>query len=232
MTRTALVTGANRGIGLEICRQLAARGFRVLLTSRDVAKGRAAAAGLAQDGLSVDVHPLDVSDAASISHLRDVILRDYGRLDVLVNNAAIYPDEGVRLLDVSPQIVRDTLETNTLGPLLTSQAFIPLMLRHGYGRVVNISSEMGQLEGMGGQTGAYRVSKTALNAVTVVMAAETQGTNVKINCMCPGWVRTDMGGHHADLSVAEGADTAIWLATLPDDGPSGGFFQKRQRIAW
>jgi len=232
MNRIALVTGANRGVGLEVCRQIALLGMEVILASRDAEKGRAAAAQLAANGVRVEPMQLDVRDEASIARLHADILSRYGRLDVLVNNAAVMPDSGIRLLDIPPDMMRGSWDTNTFGPLRLCQTFIPLMLQHNYGRVINVSSQKGQMESMAGGSGAYRVSKAALNAVTAVLAAEVQGTNVKVNSMSPGWVRTDMGGPNATGSVEEGADTVIWLATLPDDGPSGGFFKKRQRLAW
>jgi NAD(P)-dependent dehydrogenase (short-subunit alcohol dehydrogenase family) len=231
--RVALVTGANRGIGLEIARQLAAAELRVLLGCRDPGKSEAAVAQLAREGLAVSALALDVSDPAGIGRARSVIEQEFGRLDVLVNNAGILIDpKGVSLQLLDAEILRATLETNLIGAMRTTQALLPLMLRGGYGRIVNLSSGLGQLEQMQAGTPAYRISKTALNALTRILAAELAGTNVKINAMCPGWVRTDMGGAQAERSVEEGADTALWLATLADDGPSGGFFRDRAPIPW
>jgi NAD(P)-dependent dehydrogenase (short-subunit alcohol dehydrogenase family) len=232
MIHNVLVTGANRGIGLEVCRQLARQGMTVILTGRKAEAGQAAADQLRGDGLNVIFHVLDVSDPASVSRVRQFVADRFGRLDALINNAAIYPDEDVSVFDVTPDVVRHTFEINTVGPLLLCQAFVPMMRQHNYGRVVNVSSGSGQLNGMGGYTAAYRMSKAALNALTRIVASETAGHNIKVNSVCPGWVRTDMGGPRATRSVEQGADTIVWLATLPDDGPSGGFFRDRKPVEW
>jgi NAD(P)-dependent dehydrogenase (short-subunit alcohol dehydrogenase family) len=230
--KVSVVTGANRGIGLEIVRQLAREGVLVVLTSRDEAKGQAARERLGLEGLDVVYHQLDVTDPASVQHLRESLEQEYGRLDILVNNAGILLDNGVQVLDVDLDMVRETVETNVYGPLLLCQSLIPLMERNGHGRIVNVSSSMGQFSDMGSGNPAYRLSKTALNAVTVMVAAQVRGRNVLVNSMCPGWVRTDMGGSAAPRSVEQGADTALWLATLPDDGPTGGFFRDRKPASW
>ncbi len=236
-SEVAVITGANRGLGLETCRQLAERGYRVILTSRDADKGRAAVEHLRQQGLQVDFHVLDVTDLASIAQLARDIDQDYGRLDVLVNNAGVFLDsigsddstqDSVFHAELST--VRDSMETNVYGPLRLCQALIPLM--NGQGRIVNLSSGMGQLADMNGCCPGYRLSKTALNALTRIFADELKGTQVKVNSVCPGWVRTDMGGPGATRSVEQGAETIVWLATLPDDGPSGGFFRDMQPIPW
>lgn len=232
MTKIALVTGANRGIGFEACRQLAEQGLHVILTSRDAAKGEKAAQALRQEGLDLSYHPLEVADLDSVATLREFVLRQFGRLDVLVNNAGVYLDEGISVFDVPLEIMRLTQEINFYGPLYLCRAFVPLMRQHNYGRVVNVSSGSGSITEMEGRTGAYAISKVALNALTRIMAAEVRGYNIKINTMCPGWVSTDMGGPGAPVSPAEGADTITWLATLPDDGPSSGFFRNRRPVPW
>jgi NAD(P)-dependent dehydrogenase (short-subunit alcohol dehydrogenase family) len=232
MPKIALVTGANRGIGWEICKQLADLGVRVLLTSRDEERGRQALRELQDGKRDLSYCPLDVSAADSVLAARAFVEREFGTLHILINNAAIYPDEGVSVLDVGIDTVRETFDINFYGPLMMCQAFVPLMRKQNYGRVVNVSSDMGSLEEMEGYTAAYRMSKTALNALTRVLAAEVRRSNIKVNAMCPGWVRTEMGGANAEFSPAEGADTAIWLAMLPDDGPTNGFFQRRRPIAW
>ena len=231
--RIALVTGANRGLGFEITRQLARRGLKVLLASRTLTKGRAAAKLLAVEGLEVEPVRLDVTDPDQIKALaRDLRVR-LGGLDVLVNNAGVLLDpRSGRFLDSRQATYERTFATNVLGPLMLCQAMLPLMIERGYGRVVNLSSVLGQLDEMGSGTPAYRISKTALNALTRIVAADTRGTGVLVNSVCSGWVRTEMGGVEAPRTVAQGADTAIWLATLPGDGPSGGFFRDRKQIPW
>lgn len=229
--RIAIVTGGNRGIGLEICRGLARHGYHVILTSRDLKKGQQAADQLRGSG-QITTHQLDVASADSVESLKVFVLREFQRVDALVNNAAVYLDEGVSVLDVEMDTVRATFETNLYGPLRLCQAFVPMMRQRNYGRVVNISSQMGTISEMSGYTSAYRMSKAALNALTRIVASETREKNIKINSMCPGWVRTDMGGAGASRSPQQGADTAIWLATLPDDGPTNGYFRDRKPIAW
>jgi NAD(P)-dependent dehydrogenase (short-subunit alcohol dehydrogenase family) len=228
----ALVTGANRGIGFEICRQLTRRGIRVLLTARDEGKGQEASARLTRDGLDVQFRQLDVTDQGSVRGLVASVEAEFGRVDILVNNAGIYPDEGVSGLTIDLDTVRRTMEVNAYGPLRLCQALVPLMRRHRYGRIVNVSSALGSLTEMGGGTLAYRVSKVSLNAITRILADEVRGSGILINATCPGWVRTEMGGRHAPRSVEDGADTAIFLATLPDNGPTGGFFRDRKPIPW
>jgi NAD(P)-dependent dehydrogenase (short-subunit alcohol dehydrogenase family) len=236
----AVVTGGNRGIGFEICRQLARAGCRVILTAREPAKGRAAAKALAAEGLAVTVRALDVGDPASIRRFGRAIAKSPGRVDILVNNAGVYLDGGYDAsgnvpaagLTTSLATVEATLRTNLYGPMLMIQAVLPLMLRRRSGRIVNVSSGSGQLANMGGGELAYRMSKTALNALTRVFAAETRGRGVLVNACCPGWVKTDMGGPHARRGLEEGADTPVWLALLPNDGPTGGFFRDRAAIPW
>jgi NAD(P)-dependent dehydrogenase (short-subunit alcohol dehydrogenase family) len=232
--RVAVVTGANRGIGLEICRQLGRRqDVHVVLTARNETKGKAAAMQLRGEGVDVDFHELDVTSGKGITALANWLAATYERCDILVNNAGILADpRGSRFLDSRPATYRQTLDTNLFGPLLLFQALVPLMTSNRYGRIVNISSGQGQLSDMGAGTPAYRISKTALNALTRVLAAEFASSGILVNSMCPGWVRTDMGGPGAPRTVEQGADTAVWLATLPDDGPNGGFFRDRKPIAW
>jgi NAD(P)-dependent dehydrogenase (short-subunit alcohol dehydrogenase family) len=232
--RVAVVTGASRGIGLEICRQLGRRGgIRVYLTARNEAKGNAAAQTLRDEGIDVEFYPLDVTSEQSVKLFAGWLEGTCKRCDILVNNAGILADpRGSRFLDSRPATYRQTLETNVFGPLLLIQALVPLMKKNRYGRIVNISSAQGQLSDMGVGTPAYRISKAALNALTCVLAAELTGSGILVNSMCPGWVRTDMGGPGAPRTVQQGADTAIWLATLPDNGASGGFFRDRMPIPW
>ncbi len=230
--RTAIVTGANRGIGFETCRQLAGLGYRVVLTSRDVSQGMAAAERLLQQGSDVIYRPLDVTSHLHVMDLFHYVRRNFGGADVLVNNAAVYPDEGRAPLEVEVEVYRTTMDVNLYGPLRLCRAFMPLMLESGYGRVVNVSSGSGQISSMVADTPSYRLSKLALNGLTLMLADEVRGSNVLVNAVCPGWVRTEMGGPTAPRSVEQGADGVVWLATLPDDGPSGGFFRDRQPIEW
>lgn len=236
--RVALVTGGNRGIGKEIARQLALQGLHVLIGCRDADKGRSAALELGRAGATVHPEAVDVSSRSSIEALMARVKAKYGRLDVLVNNAGILLDRGISVLDVEEAAMRQTFETNFFGALHLMQAAIPLMKAHHYGRIVNVSSGLGAFEiyqgsfGLEGESAAYRISKTMLNALTCLAAHEVDSREIKINAVCPGRVRTDMGGEDAPLSAAEGADTAVWLATLDEEGPSGGFFRDRASIAW
>jgi NAD(P)-dependent dehydrogenase (short-subunit alcohol dehydrogenase family) len=231
--RIAVVTGGNKGIGFEICRQLARKGINVVLTARDRARGEKAASALQRGSLNVIFHPLEVTDADSIRALVESMRGTHGRCDILVNNAGILINGArVGVMQEPVEVVRQTFETNLYGPLQLMQALIPLMQKQRYGRIVNISSGLGQLEGMGDGYPAYRLSKTALNALTCMFADATRGSGILVNAACPGWVRTDMGGANAASSVEQGADTAVWLAALPDDGPTGGLFRDREAIAW
>ena len=232
--RVALVTGGNRGIGFEVCRQLARRGLRVILTARARAKADAAARTLrsADAGLEIVPEVLDVTDARSIAALAAALAARQEHVDVLVNNAAILVGESRGLLDTPVADLRATFDTNVCGVVAVSQAFVPQMIERRYGRVVNVSSEAGQLSSMGTYAPAYSISKAALNAVTRQLAAATRGSGVLVNSASPGWVRTDMGGALAPKSVEQGADTIVWLATLPAKGPTGKFFSERREIEW
>ena len=231
-SRVALVTGGNRGIGFEICRQLAGTGVEVVLGARDPAKAKDAAHRLAGEGISVTPKTLDVTSPESIKDVIAGIEGDQGRLDILVNNAGIFLDKDGRAETIDLDRVRLTMETNTYGPILLCQAAIPMMRRQGYGRIVNLASELGSLTDMGTLYPAYRMSKTALIAYTRVLANELNGTGILVNAMCPGWVKTEMGGPNAIREIEDSADTALWLATLPDDGPTGGFFKDREPLPW
>jgi NAD(P)-dependent dehydrogenase (short-subunit alcohol dehydrogenase family) len=227
--RVALVSGGNRGIGLEIVRQLAGRGITAILGSRDEESGRAAAEGLSGN---VVVRQLDVTDEGSVARLAASVEDEFGRLDILVNNAGISNDDGQRGMNADLDRVRDALEANLFGAWRLCEMAIPLMQRHGYGRIVNVSSGMGALEDMGGGSPGYRVSKTALNALTRILASELRGSGILVNSVCPGWVQTGMGSPRAPRPVEEGADTPVWAATLPKGGPTGGFFRDRRPIPW
>jgi NAD(P)-dependent dehydrogenase (short-subunit alcohol dehydrogenase family) len=232
MPRVALVTGANRGIGQEVTRQLARRGFTVALGSRSLAKGERAAEDLASEGLTVLPRQLDVSDDESVKRLAARVEEEHGSLDVLVNNAAILYDTWQRALGTDLDVVREALETNTFGALRMCETFAPLLRRSGRGRIVNVSSGAGSLATMGGGTPAYNVSKVALNALTRMLAAELRGTGILVNAVDPGWTATDMGGH-GGRSIEDGAAGVVWAATLPEGGPTtGGFFYDGQPEAW
>jgi NAD(P)-dependent dehydrogenase (short-subunit alcohol dehydrogenase family) len=226
-----VVTGGNRGIGFEICRQLAARGARVVLTARKPAAGTAAVKKLAAQKLAVGFHPLDVTDGSSIVALRDSLQDAYGHLDVLINNAGIIAKAEAPALKVELATIRETLETNALGPLHLAQTLMPLLKRGTSPRIVNMSSGMGALSDNDGGYAAYRISKTALNAATAILAAELRGT-IAVNSVCPGWVKTDMGGPHAERDVAAGADTAVWLALDAPAKLTGKFVRDRKVIPW
>lgn len=225
----ALVTGANRGLGLETCRQLAARGLRVLLGSRNLEAGADAARALGDANLQPV--QLDVTSDGDLAACRELIERDYGRLDVLVNNAAIHYDSSQSALSADLQIVREALETNLIGAWRVAQMAAVFMRRQRYGRIVNVSSEAGALHEMRAHAPAYRASKIALNGLTLMMADELRRSNVLVNSVCPGWVATDMGGR-GGRPVSDGAAGIVWAATLPDSGPTGGFFRDRRPIQW
>ncbi|MCP5419459.1 MAG: SDR family oxidoreductase [Gammaproteobacteria bacterium] len=235
----ALVTGANRGIGFETVRQLARRGMRVILTSRNSGKGEAAAEQLLGEGLDILFHVLDVTSESQIAALGEFVHSRCGRLDVLVNNAGIFLDHRTpddpnvgSVFHTSLTTLETSFRTNVYGPLSLAQEFVPLMKQQRYGRIVNVSSGMGQLTEMEGRWPGYRLSKAALNALTRVLAAEVGGHNILVNSICPGWVRTDMGGSEAERTPEQASETIVWAATLPDGGPSGGFFRDRQPIPW
>ena len=235
--RTALVTGANRGLGLETSRQLARLGLRVVVAARDADKAEAAAEMLRGEGLDVVSHQLDVANAESCARLGAL-----GPVDVLVNNAAVMAESDENplaagllsrsALDVAPDVLLAAFETNTLGAYRVTQVLAPEMRSRGYGRIVNVSSGLGQLNDMGAGFPAYRVSKAGLNALTRIFASEFRGHGVLVNSVCPGWVRTDMGGPQAQLGPEQGTETIVWAATLPDNGPTGSFFRNKQTIPW
>ena len=224
--RVALVTGANRGIGREVVRQLLDRGFRSILTARDERRGRATA-----DELGAEFLALDVSDDDSVDGCFREVDERYGRLDVLVNNAAINYDTWQRGVDADLAVVRETFETNLFGAWRCCRRAIPRMQRNGWGRIVNVSSEGGSLASMGGGTPAYSTSKAALNALTRVLAGELRGTGILVNAVCPGWIATDMGGP-GGRPVELGARRVVWAVLLDDDGPSGGFFRDGRTVPW
>ncbi|RWE72492.1 MAG: SDR family NAD(P)-dependent oxidoreductase [Mesorhizobium sp.] len=226
--KVALVTGGNRGIGLETARQLAELGFTVLIGVRDLAKGEAAARKL---GGKVEVIELDVAAPEAAVSAAAEVERRFGQLDVLVNNAAIHYDPSAQALQPDWTVIREAFETNVFGAWRVAAAFAPLLSASGHGRLVNVSSEGGSLASMGAGAPAYSTSKATLNALTRIVAAELRGSGVLVNAICPGWVATDMGGP-GGRPVAQGAAGIVWAATLPDDGPTGGFFRDGKRLPW
>src|SRR6187397_2258750 len=233
---TAFVTGANKGIGFEVARQLVREGFRVFLGARDQGAGKAAADKLNQESRRAGAEEIiflqiDISKAESIRRAAEEFSRKSDRLDTLVNNAGILLDDDKDVLTATPEIFETTLRTNTLGALLVSQAFVPFLKKSDAPRIVNVSSGGGQLaDGADGWAPAYCISKTALNGVTVQLAAALP--DFAVNSVCPGWVRTDMGGANATRSVAEGASGIVWLAAEAPQSETGKFWRDRKVIPW
>ena len=230
--RVAVITGSNRGMGLEAARQLIARGYRVALTGRNLDAVEEARRSLDHAAGHAISERLDVADRASIAAASRSIHQRWGRVDVLVNNAAVLLGENDEALAISLDEYRQTFEVNLFGVIETCRVFVPSMAERGYGRVVNVSSRAGQLSSMSTYAPAYSIAKAALNAFTRILAATYRGQGVLANVVDPGWVRTDMGGSAAPRSVHQGVETTVWLATLPDDGPTGGYFHDRRSIAW
>jgi NAD(P)-dependent dehydrogenase (short-subunit alcohol dehydrogenase family) len=229
--KTALVTGANKGIGYEVARQLAGKGFHVFVGARKRDAGRKAANEIAKAGGRATFLEIDVADNASVSVAAHEFSECADHLDVLVNNAGIIVDGDNEILEVSDDLFRKTLETNTLGPLRVTRAFAPLLAKSQTPRVINVSSGGGQLTGgADGWSPAYCISKTALNGVTSQLA--TALPKFAVNSVCPGWVRTDMGGQSATRSVEEGADTIVWLASDAPQKLTGKFLRDRKEIPW
>jgi len=228
----AVVTGGNRGIGLEICKELSKVGCRVVLTSRDEEHGKQAAAKLGADKKNIVYHKLDVTDSKDIETLRDWILKMYGRVDMLINNAGVYLDKGTSVFNVDEKIVKETLDVNFYGAFNICRALVPIMRQNGYGRIVNISSGYGAMSEMAGYHAAYRISKAALNALTLIMADELRDGDIKVNAVCPGWVNTDMGGRMAPVSAEKAAKDIVYVALMDEKGPTGSFFRRKKPIEW
>jgi len=231
--KIVLITGANRGIGLETARQLARRGVHVVVGARDEESGRRAAEAIqAEGGGQATFLALDVSSSESI---RAAVSRFSGiadHLDVLINNAGIYPDKGLTILTLSREQIDQTFQTNTFGALEVTQAFLPLLRKGTSARIINVSSGYGQLEGLSADVPSYCLSKLALNGLTIMLAEALKADQIAVNSMCPGWVRTDMGGPNASRSVEQGADTAVWLADEAPQHLTGSFFRDRKEIPW
>ncbi|NBC83113.1 MAG: SDR family NAD(P)-dependent oxidoreductase [Bacteroidetes bacterium] len=227
--KIALVTGANKGLGLEVVKQMYEKGYQVILTSRDKDKGMIALKDLEKPD-NVWYHPLDVTSEKSVSAVCDYIKNKFGKLDVLVNNAGINYDTWQNAVNADLSTVKETIETNLIAAWRMAQAVLPFMIEKNYGRIVNVSSGSGAISGMTGGTPGYAVSKAGMNVLTIKLAADLRHKNILVNSVCPGWVRTDMGGSNASRSIPEGAKGIVHAATLPDNGPSGGFFRDGRAI--
>jgi NAD(P)-dependent dehydrogenase (short-subunit alcohol dehydrogenase family) len=231
MDKIALISGAGRGIGLEIGKQLLDLGWTIVLTARNMQQGRPLVNKLRKQWKTAWYHQLDVTDEQSISDMAEYVEDTCGRLDVLINNAAIMVEKNHRAMEVDLEDFHKTMVTNFYGPFLLTRIMVPYLRKSKDARVINISSRMGQLSGMGGGHAAYRISKAALNALTIIMASELEGEGISVNSMCPGWVKSDMGGPGANKSLAQGADTAAWLATA-DNIENGKLYADRKVIPW
>ena len=227
-----LITGANRGIGREIARELARRGQHVIVASRRLTAAQETAAAIREAGGKADALEMDVSDSASINAAADRLARQFDRLDVLVNNAGIYPDKGLSILTVTRQQMGTTFATNTFGALEVVQRFLPMLLRAGHARVINMSSGYGQISGLSSEAPSYCLSKLGLNGLTIMLAPVLKDDGIVVNSVCPGWVRTEMGGKNAPRTVEQGADTAVWLALDAGQNLTGKFFRDRAEIPW
>ena len=232
--RIAIVTGGNRGLGREIARQLMkSDNMFVVIGCRSEPKCAMAVDDLHKEGNNIAGFQLDVNDTKSVRRFVEHVEKAHGAPSILVNNAGVYPeDTNAKVEDTPTSTWRETFETNLFGAVRMCREVVPLMKRLRYGRIVNMSSGLGQLHQMGEGSPAYRVSKAALNALTKTLAAEVAGSGILVNSMSPGWVRTDMGGAEAPRSVEEGAETAVWLSLLPSNGPTGQFFRDRKPIPW
>jgi len=228
--KTVLITGAKRGIGFETARQLATHGFHVVIGARSEQHGQKALDELARLG-NASLLVVDVSDSISIATVT-LKCSSFGQLDVLINNAGICPDEGTSVLTISREQMLTTFQTNTFGALEMTQAVLPYLKKSSAARVINVSSGYGQLDGLSANVPSYCLSKLAVNGVTIMLAEALRQDGIAVNSMCPGWVRTDMGGSGAPRSVQEGADTAVWLATEADQKLTGKFFRDRKEISW
>ena len=240
--KVALITGANRGLGLETARQLGRQGITVLVGARELAKSEAAASELKKEGIDARAVKLDVSNAADYAAVAKLIEKEFGRLDILVNNAGIFLDSRGpnQTGKTSPEILRKTFDTNFFAVVALTQTLLPLLKKSDAGRIVNLSSILGSLALHAtkgsyvyeAKTFAYNASKAALNSFTIHLAHELAGTKIKVNSAHPGWVKTDMGGEGAQMEIVDGVKTSVELATLPDDGPTGGYFHMGKPIAW
>lgn len=228
--KIALVTGANRGMGFAVSEKMAALNYHVIMVGRNDSALKEKTSQLIAKNLSVEAFHADMKEEKDTSKLIEFVTEKYGHLDALINNAGIYIQENIFSSDEN--ILRETMEVNTFAPFRLMKGFVPLMKKQGYGRVVNVSSGHGTIEGSSTSCPSYCVSKVSLNMLTKLFASEVSGTNVKVNSICPGWVRTDMGGASAPRSIEEGIKGTVWAATLEDDAPNGGFFRDGKPIDW
>lgn len=239
--RVILITGANKGLGLETARQLGKAGHTVVMTGRDAQKIEQAAAQLVSEGINAHAVVMDVTQAASIEKAAEKVAEQFGKIDTLINNAGIGQDpHGQPLSSVSVNIWRSTFETNVFGVVAVTQAFLPLLKKSEAGRIVNVGSLLGSLAAHSDPNSpiyhfkmmSYDCSKSALNQLTVHLAYELSGTGIKVNTAHPGWVKTDLGGEGAPMEIVDGAKTSVYLATLPNDGPTGAFIHMQERLPW
>ncbi len=229
--KIALVTGANKGIGFAIVQGLLDKGFEVILAARSLDKAQAAIQKL-EPNSSVRAVQLDVADDSSIQRAVDHLSQELTHLDVLVNNAGIYPDEGVNILTISRELLQSAMNTNAFGAVRLTQALLPLLKQADSARIINVSSGYGEISGLSADVPSYCLSKLALNGATLMLADALKSTGVAAYAMCPGWVRTDMGGTGAPRSPEQGADTAIWLAAEASPDQTGKFFRDRKEISY
>jgi len=239
--KIALITGANKGIGLETARQLGKKNIIVLIGARDLKKGEAAASDLRKAEIDARALALDVSSAKSIGEAVDQVERDFGRLDILVNNAGVMlDDENKKVSEQSLEMWRKTFDTNVFGLIATTHAFLPLLRKSDAGRIVNLSSILGSITYHAtpgspvydNKVSAYNVSKSAVNAYTVQLAYELKDTKIKVNAAHPGWVKTEMGGEGATMELPDGAKTSVALATVGEDGPNGAYLHLGESLPW
>jgi NAD(P)-dependent dehydrogenase (short-subunit alcohol dehydrogenase family) len=230
--KTVLITGANRGIGFETAKQLASKGFHVVIGARDVTRAQLAVEAIRKDAGEASCLEFDTANSASIQAAAVVFSHRGCPLEVLINNAGIYPDSGLTILTIPREQLAATFQTNTFGPVIVTQAFLPYLRKAQAARVINVSSGYGQLDGLSANVPSYCLSKLTLNGVTIMLAEALKSEGIAVNSMCPGWVRTEMGGANAPRSVQEGADTAVWLATEAPREFTGKFFRDRQEIPW
>lgn len=227
----ALVTGANRGMGLATSEKLASLGYHVIMVGRNTTELKQECERLIQKNYSVEFFVADVANENNTNALIQHVIKTFGHVDVLINNAGVYKEEG-SIFNATSEEMKSTFETNTMGPYHLMKGIVPLMKKNGFGRVVNVSSGLGAFDSASSNCPAYCVSKVSLNMLTKLFAQETSGTNVKINSVCPGWVRTKMGGSAAPRSIEQGISGIVWAATLNDEGPSGGFFRDGEALDW